>query len=157
VLTLFSVRAYHEQLVDVKSRLSMMSKRLQTTETEHEMTRKELGELQDKYQDRVREKQKLEELYNTMKRKYDQSCRESLQTQRISLPAEDRMNNSSGFSGKDGSSSVVSVRSDYQSFTKNNPSKKTSERHGKCYSQIEIDYINTSNRISKFFERYSFN
>ena len=52
-------------------------KRLETSNEEHDMTKKEFDELQNKYQDKVREKSKLEELYNSLKRRYDQTCREN--------------------------------------------------------------------------------
>ena len=68
-----------------------MSKRAHSTDQEHEMTRKELSDLQDKYQDRVREKTKLEELYNTLKRKYDQMCRESISSHRLPVQLEDTL------------------------------------------------------------------
>jgi hypothetical protein len=73
----FFIRDLNEKLIETKSHLQMALKRIQSGEQEQENIKKEYNELQDKYQDKVREKSKLEELYNNLKRKYDQLCRDS--------------------------------------------------------------------------------
>lgn len=77
-------RSFQEQLIEAKSKISVLSKRLQSVDQQQESQKKELLELQDKYAEKLREKSKLQELYNALKRKYDQIARDNLSTRMIS-------------------------------------------------------------------------
>lgn len=65
---------------------SMLVKKIQTLDEHNDTIKKDFTELQEKYSEKMREKAKLQDLYNSLKRKYDQVFREGLRVRYNSSP-----------------------------------------------------------------------
>jgi hypothetical protein len=64
-------KAYSEKLEEAHNKISMLRKQLEVMRKETENDKKEIGELQEKYSDKARQKRKLEELYEALKHKLE--------------------------------------------------------------------------------------
>ena len=65
---------------------SLLVKKIQTLDEHNDTIKKDFTELQEKYSEKMREKAKLQDLYNSLKRKYDQVFREGLRVRYSSSP-----------------------------------------------------------------------
>jgi E3 ubiquitin-protein ligase CCNP1IP1 len=68
----------NDKLVEVESKVKLLNNNTKTMEENQENFQREYKELQEKYQSTTREKVKLSELYNQLKRKHDRLLQESL-------------------------------------------------------------------------------
>ena len=69
---------YHEQTVQFTSKISLLKKNVQNLQNNSEIQTRDLRELQSNYSKKSREKNNIQELYNSLKRKYDQLCRDKI-------------------------------------------------------------------------------
>jgi chromosome segregation ATPase len=63
------INTLKEENLELKSNLLISKQKLNSKETELENIKRELSKLQEKYNEKGRENFKLEEMYNTMKKK----------------------------------------------------------------------------------------
>eukprot|EP01103_Thecamoeba_quadrilineata_P013729 TRINITY_DN389_c0_g1_i4.p1 TRINITY_DN389_c0_g1~~TRINITY_DN389_c0_g1_i4.p1 ORF type:complete len:235 (-),score=44.70 TRINITY_DN389_c0_g1_i4:23-727(-) len=61
-------KQYNEKLVEAHNTINIMSHKISTMKEEMDRTKKDFAELQDKYTERTRQKRKLGELYESLKR-----------------------------------------------------------------------------------------
>jgi len=63
-------KGYQERLIEAQNKITMLSHQYETLKDERESSRKELSELKEKYAEKSRQKRKLAELYEQLKKKY---------------------------------------------------------------------------------------
>jgi predicted RNase H-like nuclease (RuvC/YqgF family) len=73
-----------ESLLSAESQISVLSSRLETASEEIESHKQEIIELHEKCNQKSREKSKLQELYNSLKRKYENKTSDSTTSLRYS-------------------------------------------------------------------------
>jgi len=64
-------KIYNEKLEEAQAKISTLRKQLEAMRKEAESNKKEIGDLQEKYSDKARQKRKLEELYEALKQKVE--------------------------------------------------------------------------------------
>jgi len=69
-----------DQLSEANNKITVMNKKVQQLDQQNESLKKECVEMHEKYSDKSKEKAKLQELYNSLKRKYDQAFRDNIHT-----------------------------------------------------------------------------
>ncbi len=78
-------KTYQERMIESQNKISMLTHQYETLKEERESTRKELGEMREKYQEKARQKRKLAELYEQLKKKYGEPATQGLpQSPRLS-------------------------------------------------------------------------
>jgi len=64
-------KVYNEKLEDNHNKIATLRKQLEASRKEAENDKKEITELQEKYSEKSRQKRKLEELYDSLKQRYE--------------------------------------------------------------------------------------
>lgn len=70
---------HQEALIEAKSQISLLTQKLQNTSEQLESQKSQFLDLQEKYSQKSREKNKLQELYNGLRRKSDATSEEMTQ------------------------------------------------------------------------------